>query len=218
MSRSGALGALIAIEGIDGAGKSTLQKLLGERWRRRGLRVVVRREPADAELGAEAQRQGADDPLAGALYFTLDRALVRSSVDRAIASGAIVLQDRSYHSTLAYQGSALSTDVRLALFLLQVRVTPEPDRVLWLDLPPAMALARIHRRGRRTSPLERRATLDRVRRAYRGMARSPKWIRLDATQPAEEIAAAADRALAGFLSRRRRRGPKVAKSGAAPVK
>lgn len=199
-------GQLIVLEGIDGAGKSTLQRELARRFRARGRRVLLLREPADLELGAEAQRQAARNPLAGALYFSLDRARARPRVERALARGTVVLQDRSYYSTLAYQGSALSTPERLALFLLQRHLTVEPDEVLWLDIPPAEALRRVGRRGTRRSPLERRRTLERVRAAYRAMSREASWHRLDATRSVAAIADAAERVLgAGRPARARRR-------------
>ncbi|HEV2316979.1 MAG TPA: dTMP kinase [Thermoplasmata archaeon] len=196
-------GGLIVLEGIDGAGKSTLQRRLALRWRARGWRVVLSREPHDPDLGRAAQVRGAKDPLAGGLLFTLDRALAAADTERAMRKGALVLQDRSYFSTIAYQGSALAPGERLALMLLQRHLTPEPDRVLWLDLLPVEALDRLRARGSRRAPFETMATLRRVRAAYRRLARDPRWIRLDARVPPDQLAELADRALARFLSTRR---------------
>jgi dTMP kinase len=197
-------GVLIAIEGIDGAGKSTLQRELAARWSGRGWPVVLRREPNDPALGREAQKRGAVDPLAGALFFTLDRALAREETLAALRKGAIVLQDRSYYSTIAYQASRLGAGERLVVLLLQQHVALEPDRVLWLDLPPATAIRRLSRRGQDRAPLERRATLVPVRRAYRRLCRPPRWVRLDASRTVEELVERADQALKGYLRGRRR--------------
>jgi dTMP kinase len=198
-------GALVVLEGIDGSGKSTLQRALAERWEARGWPVLLRREPNDPELGREAQLQGARDPLAGAVYFTLDRALNRPLTEAALARKVVVLQDRSYYSTIAYQASAMTPAERLAILLLQRRVSVEPDRVLWLDLSPVEALRRLDARGGPRAPLERRRTLERVRRAYRRMARPPRWAILDASQGPSTVAERADRQLYAFL--RRRLGP-----------
>jgi dTMP kinase len=200
-------GRLIVLEGIDGVGKSTLQRRLAAAWRKRGVRVVVWREPSDRRLGSAAQRRGRAVPLAGAIYFTLDRALARPAVERALAAGAVVLQDRSYYSTLAYQASTLSRADRDALARLQRAVTVEPDRIVWLDLAPADALGRIHRRGERPAPLERSGTLGRVREAYRALARDRRWKRFDAALPRKRLADEVDRWLAPLLRERpRRRG------------
>ena len=204
-------GILIAIEGIDGAGKSTLQRNLAARYRRRGWRVAIAREPADPTLGRAAQRATPKDPVAGALLFTLDRALARPGIAAALARGAIVLQDRSYYSTLAYQGSALPAAQERSLVTLQRQVTLEPDRILWVDLPPARALARVWDRGRERSPLERIPTLRKVRRAYRGLLRPPRWIRLDGEASPPEIAEAAERALERFVAPRMRRARRTAR-------
>jgi dTMP kinase len=200
-------GRLIALEGIDGAGKSTLQRALARRFRAEGRSVTLRREPADPELGRRAQELGRDDPLTGALLFTLDRARSRGPLLRAIGRGAIVLQDRSFYSTLAYQGSALPPPWRLEVERLQRLATVPPDRVLFLDLPPEQALARARGRGQRLAPFEKLRILARVRAAYRKLARRPGWIRLDATLPPEELADRAARALRGALGpAARRRG------------
>jgi dTMP kinase len=198
-------GRLIVLEGIDGAGKSTLQRALARRWRAEGRAVVLRREPSDRRLGELAQTLGAADPLAGALLFTLDRARSRPAVERELARGRIVLQDRSFFSTLAYQGPTLPAAWRRPVERLQEVAAVRPDRVLWLDLPPGAALARARGRGGALAPFERQRTLARVRRAYRTLARRPGWVRLDATRSPSVLADRAARALRGSVGPRRGR-------------
>ena len=127
-------GMFLAIEGIDGVGKSTLLRSLASALRRRGLSVAVRREPADRRLGALAQSAAAEDPWTGAVYFTVDRHLAAPALERALREHDVVLQDRSYFSTLAYQGSALPAADRRRLAQLQRSATRSPDRVVLLDL------------------------------------------------------------------------------------
>jgi dTMP kinase len=182
-----ARGTLVVVEGIDGVGKSTLIQSLARSLRRRGFSVVVRREPADPRLGALAQSAAAEDPWTGAVYFTVDRHLAAPALERDLRSHDVVLQDRSFYSTLAYQGSAMSPRDRRRLTQLQRAATREPDRVFLLELPPAEALRRLGGRRRRRGPLEVARTLERVARAYRALARSRRWKVLDARAPPEEL-------------------------------
>ncbi len=184
-------GTLIALEGIDGAGKSTLARSLAAALRRRGFSVRLRREPTDRRLGALAQSASVHDAWSGAIYFTIDRYLARPSLEKDLARHDLVIADRSYFSTLAYQGSALPARDRARLEAIQIATTRLPDRVILLDLPPARAIARLGRRASTRGPLERARTLHRVARAYRALARRDRWIVLDARRPAPELVAAA---------------------------
>ena len=186
MTRGGR-GWLIAIEGIDGAGKSTLQRALARRLRASGYRVGLWREPTDRRIGARAQAAGIDRPWTAAMFFTIDRVRARARLDRLLARNDVVLSDRSFHSTLAYQGSALPREERRTLEQIQRTVTRPPDRVLWLRLAPRDALPRIHHRGRRRAPLERQRTLRRVARAYQALSDAGHWVTLDARRPTLDL-------------------------------
>jgi dTMP kinase len=180
-------GRLLALEGIDGAGKSTLLRSLARALRRRGYSVGVRKEPSDPQLGALAQSAAAGDPWTGAVYFTVDRHLAAPALERDLRRYDIVLQDRSFYSTLAYQGSALPRRDRRRLDELQRSATRAPDRVILLDLAPSEALRRLGSRQAARGPLERSRTLERVARAYRVLARSSDWLVLDARAPPSEL-------------------------------
>jgi dTMP kinase len=186
-------GLLIALEGIDGAGKSTIARRLVRRWRSRGLRVALVREPTDRDIGATAASMSATDPWQAAIWFTLDRAIGRRRVESALASADIVLADRSFYSTLAYQGSALGPRERARLAEVQTAVARTPDLVVLLDIDPALALQRLARRGTVRAPLEKRAVLERVARAYRRLARSGRWLVVGADTDAASVVAAVDR-------------------------
>ena len=198
---------LVVLEGIDGVGKSTLARNLARRWRARGVRVVRRREPRDARLGRAAVRLARSDPWAAAMLFTLDRAA--RTEDRDVAGPrVVVLQDRSYLSTLAYQGHALPRPEFLRLRRLEERVAPRAAAVVWLDLPPAVALARVRRRGRPRAAIERALFLRKVRSAYAGLSKDRRWLRFDATAAPGPLADQVDRALADRFSRLRGRAPR----------
>ena len=200
-------GRLIALEGIDGAGNSTLTSALARSLRARGWSVTRRSEPADPRLGALAQRASVGDPWTGAVYFTVDRYLARPGLERDLRRYDMVLTDRSLYSTLAYQGSALPPRERRRLGELQRAATVPPDRVIYLDIDPLAALARLGRRGERRGPLERERTLRRVARGYRDLARGSGWIVLDALAPVPELVrqAIAGLRLGGAPPRRGRR-------------
>ena len=199
-------GRIIALEGIDGAGKSTLADALANRLRARGRRVGRWREPTDAEVGARAAEANRDDPWSAAVLFTLDRSVHRPDLEDLLDRGDVIA-DRSNHSTLAYQGSALPPAARKTLERLQHKVAVKPAVVILLDLPPDAALRRVSARGAHRSPIERLATLRRVARAYRAAARRGGWVVLDARLPPDELVEAADRALLrrGFGAVRSRR-------------
>ncbi len=201
-------GILVAIEGIDGVGKSTLQRQLAGRLRRDGFSVGLWREPTDPRLGRRAQKAGAASPWTAAMFFTLDRALALPRLLNLLARTQVVLSDRSFYSTLAYQGSAFAPRDRSQLVRIQRAVTRIPDRVLWLRLPPLEALRRVHGRGTTRAPLERRPTLERVARAYAELARAPGWTELDARAATDRLAHAAAQAIHPLLRRRKgtRRG------------
>ncbi|MGA7476478.1 MAG: dTMP kinase [Thermoplasmata archaeon] len=180
-------GTFLVLEGIDGVGKSTLLRTLARALRRRGLSVAVRREPADPRLGALAQSAAAEDPWTGAVYFTVDRQIAFPDLERDLREHDVVLQDRSFYSTLAYQGSALPPRDRRRLTELQRAATRAPDRVVLLDLDPAEAVRRLGGRALERGPLERLRTLRRVARAYRALARSHRWQVLDARAAPREL-------------------------------
>jgi dTMP kinase len=178
---------LIAIEGIDGTGKTTLQHALARKWRALGLRVLEFREPSRGAFGQRARRAAGADPWTAAMAFTEDRRHQRDRIERALRRGLVVLLDRSFYSTLAYQGSALPATRQHELERLQREATIVPDRVVLLDLPVELSEARMHRRGEAREPTERHEVLRRASRVYRRLARRRGWIVLDAREAPGQI-------------------------------
>jgi dTMP kinase len=200
-------GRLVAVEGIDGAGKSTFQRALLVHLRRKGVRVRSWREPTDRALGERAQSAGRERPWTAALFFTLDRATARGRLEKLLGRTEVVLSDRSFYSTLAYQGSALSAEQRRALTSIQRRAAVNPDLVILLRIPVTDALKRLTARGARRAPLERRRTLVRVARAYASLVRPRGWLVLDARRPVEDLVEAATRSVERLLRSPRHKGP-----------
>ncbi len=139
----------VAFEGIEGAGKSTVAQLVGERLEAEGRRVVRVREPGGTAVGERIRAilLGHDllpDPWTEALLFAAARAqLAGEVVGPALASGAWVLSDRSVYSSLAYQGAGRN------LGIAAVRSVNEPgllgvwpSLVILLNVDPAEGLRR----------------------------------------------------------------------------
>jgi dTMP kinase len=190
-------GRLIAIEGIDGSGKSTQARLLAE-----AVGALLTHEPGATALG-RALRALLLDPAgvqlsarAEALMVAADRAQhVSEVIAPALEDGRWVVTDRFSASTLAYQGHGRG----LALGELDRLVTwaasgIEPDLTVLVDLAPALAAAR---RGAVPDRLE---GLDdgfhhRVRQGYLSMAQSAptRWVVVDGSRPVRDVADAVHR-------------------------
>jgi dTMP kinase len=146
MKRKLPKGLLIAFEGIDGTGKSTQICLLAEKLRKMGLRVEKTREPTNGYYGAKIRELYADrggtsleDELQ--LFIADRREHVETVINPAIEAGGIVLTDRYYYSTAAYQGAAGLDPQRI--LQLNEEFAPRPDLVLLIDLPVSESIHRI---------------------------------------------------------------------------
>jgi dTMP kinase len=193
-------GALIVLEGLDGSGKSTQLPRLAYRLAARGHAVAPTREPYDCPAGralrAHARGQAAlapEDELE--LFLEQRRAHVRELIEPALARGEIVLSDRYFLSTVAYQG-ARGLDPKELLEANEAEF-PLPDLALLLELPPAEGLARAAARAGPAEPaFEREEFLARVAEIFASLER-PYLERIDASGPAdgveERIAAAVAR-------------------------
>ncbi|MGQ0646039.1 MAG: dTMP kinase [Gemmatimonadaceae bacterium] len=175
-------GSLVVLEGAEGVGKTTQLWRIAERARRDGLDVEVVREPGGTPLGDEIRRLVLDAPLhvvprAEALLFMASRAqLVDNVIRPALAQGKLVLTDRFFLSTYAYQVTGRGLDDTI------VRMTNTfatgglvPDLTILIDLPTGRGMARA---ATRSAPdrLERSGEdfHQRVTLAFRGFATS-EW-------------------------------------------
>jgi dTMP kinase len=143
-------GRLVAFEGLDGSGKSTQLELLAARLRAVGCDVVTTREPTEFPSGQrirEMARSGEQlEPEEELRWFVEDRRVhVAEVITPALRSGQIVLTDRYYLSTVAYQG-ARGLDFEEILGDSEDEF-PIPDLVLLLEIDPQIAFERVHARG-----------------------------------------------------------------------
>jgi len=180
-------GLFLVVDGLDGAGKSTLIKGLAHHLSRR--EVVLSREPTHGPYGRQLRESGAAGRLTPEReieLFELDRAEhVRDVIAPALARGAIVILDRYYYSSVAYQAAFGPPEAILARF---TSFAPKPDLALILDLPVAVALSRIQQRGEGRTDFERTETLEQCRQRFAWViAHCPESRRLDADRPADTM-------------------------------
>ena len=181
-SAEGALaerGTYVVIEGIDGTGKTELAARLVPPLLRRGHSVSSFRSPTDKFLRGEYARLLPTDSFAAALCFTVDRAMLRPEIESALDQGDIVLQDRSFYSTLAYQYPGLASERWRELERIERTLSIEPDLVLYLDAPVEVALQRMEASGQRDA-VEDEPYLTRVKMKFEQMFQPPRWVRIDA--------------------------------------
>lgn len=168
-----AKGKFIVLEGIDGSGKSTHAVLLKERLEQEGYRVFLTCEPTEGEAGRLLRRcltGEADLPeqaIAG-LFMTdrIDHILnAETGLLSHLAKGEIVLCDRYYFSSFAYNSLYAPMDWVIAINRI-ARETLRPDLTVFLDILPESFLSRIESRGKKER-YEKADLLRRVRENYR---------------------------------------------------
>jgi len=203
-------GRLITIEGIDGAGKTTLAAALRDCLEQRGLDVRLLREPGGVEA-SERVRELVKDPSmrigarAEALLYAAARAqLVEEALLPLLEGGSWVLLDRFVDSSLAYQGAGRNLGVEQVRAINRFATGGlDPDRTLLLQLDPALARARSRDRLQGPDRLENEAEdfFSRTDRAYRELASAdPARIRvIDAGARPESVLEAALAALDGLV-------------------
>ncbi len=200
-------GLLVVLEGIDGAGKSTVLERLAAFCHEHQIPHVTSREPTTGPSGMKLRQSAHDGRLSldeELALFLADRAEhVQTLIDPALADGKVVLIDRYYFSTAAYQG-ARGADPETILRRNEA-FAPEPDLVLLLDLDPDAGRQRIRERGGKPDSFEDAAYLAMVRSIFLSIARP--YIRLiDATRPAEDVK---QDCLASFTALLRKRPPET---------
>jgi dTMP kinase len=182
-------GRFITLEGIEGAGKSSLQQALAQALSARGRTVSTTREPGGTPLAEEirtvalARREGGMPPATELLLMFAARAAhVAQKIEPALARGEWVLCDRFTDASRAYQGGGRGLDNAVIEQLAGIAHPGlEPDLTLLLDITPEQGLARARQRGEGGDRFEdeRLAFFTRVRRRYLDLAAAePQRIRV----------------------------------------
>ncbi len=183
-------GRLVALEGIDGCGKSTQAHRLVAALIELGHGAVTFREPGDSEFGRELRRvfvEGRDiTPEEEMRLFLEDRRIdVRDNIEPALAAGQHVVMDRYYLSSVAYQG-VLGLDPQMVRATNEA-IAPRPDLTIILDLPVDIALRRIAAARGQANSFEGREYLEKVRKSYLGFASEKDIETVDATEHPDDV-------------------------------
>jgi dTMP kinase len=204
-------GRFITLEGIEGAGKSTVALALRAELEARGLDVLLTREPGGTPLAESLRelllRRGGEalNPVAEALLMFAARAVhLDNAIRPALAAGRWVICDRYTDASYAYQGGGRGVSTALIDQLAAaVHADLWPDRTLLLDVPVGTGLERAKSRPGAPDRFEseQRAFFEQVRSAYlRRAAHEPRRIRvIDGQRSAAEVVASALAAVADLL-------------------
>lgn len=183
-------GVLIALEGIDGAGKTTQASLLADALTRAGLDVVRTKEPTNGRWGTllrNSASTGRLSPEEELDAFLKDRAEhVETLIKPSMEAGKVVVVDRYYFSTAAYQG-ARGMDPN-ELITRNEQFAPRPDLLVILDVDPVEGVARIRRRGDEGNLFEHEEDLRKSASIF-ARIEGPDVLRIDGLLPPERILA-----------------------------
>ena len=179
---------LIDLEGIDGCGKSTQTKLLQEKLEELGENTVILKEPTNGPHGQKlwdvlhGKRKATNEEILE--FFILDRKQhVNEKVQPALDDSTIVLMDRYYYSSMAYQ---VAGGLDVEYIRNKHNFAPDPDIVLIFDLPVSTALERV-RGHSEADEFEKEEHLEKVREAYLNLESDPLVRIVDSTRTPEEI-------------------------------
>tara|TARA_B100000809_G_scaffold220805_1_gene228726 strand:- start:902 stop:1486 length:585 start_codon:yes stop_codon:yes gene_type:complete len=179
---------LINLEGIDGCGKSTQTKLLKKKFEEKGETVIILKEPTKEPHGQKlwdvlhGKRKATNEEILE--FFILDRKQhVNEKIQPALDDGTVVLMDRYYYSSMAYQVAG-GLDVKY--IRNKHDFAPNPDIVLIFDLPVSTALERV-RGHSEADEFEKEEHLEKVREAYLNLESDPLVRIVDSVRTPEEI-------------------------------
>jgi len=182
-------GVFIIFEGIDGTGKSTQMRLLAETLINNGYSVVETREPTDGKFGRKIRalylNRNTITPEKELDLFIKDRREhIDTLISPSLASGKIVLCDRYFLSTAAYQGAAGCDPEEI---FVRHEFAPSPDLAIIIEVDPHISINRItEKRGDALNDFEQLESLKKVDSIFKQMD-LPYIERIDGSLPAEEV-------------------------------
>ena len=185
----------VVFEGLDGSGKSTQVKILLDKLISDNYQVLPLREPGSTEIGEKIlnllDSKQELTPIMEFLLFSISRsAVVNEKIKPALETNKIVLCDRYFYSSIAYQGAGRNLDKDYIDFTNQLIIDKTiPDIVFYLDLTWE---EKINRKGIDKSDRfekENKIFHDKVRQEYLSLARndSDRWVVIDANLELDEI-------------------------------
>ena len=188
----------ITFEGGEGCGKSYQSKMLYHRLLKEGVAAILTHEPGGTPLGENISRwlkwRGEVNlsPVGELLLFSASRnQLVNEVINPALAKGEVVVCDRFYDSTLAYQGYGRGLDLYTIKRLNELSTDGlKPTLTILLDIPAAEGLARKNVKRQDRFEKEELAFHEQVRQGYLQLARNePKrFLVVDALLPRNTVA------------------------------
>jgi dTMP kinase len=195
-------GILIVLDGIDGTGKTTQAKKLLKTLKKKGYDAVYFREPSDSKWGREIKRKAAlADSLSPAQeldLFQRDRLEnVEKNLKPALEQNKIIVLDRYYYSTIAYQGARGIDPLRIQK--MNEKFAVKPDLAFILDVTPRVGLRRIEKTRREKDLLfEQEDYLGKVRKIFKSF-RGKNIFQIDAFRSEEDIYREIEETVCGFL-------------------
>jgi len=179
-------------EGLDGSGKSTQLSLLGKKLSKLGYKIHVTAEPTDMEIGTLVRKvlrkEKKLNPRALAMLYAADRAdhlEAEGGVIEHIKKGEVVLSDRYFYSSLAYQSVQVDSD-----FVKELNSYPHPKALIYLDAPIDDCLSRIDSRGERELFDKKEFLLEvskNFEKTFKDLPEEVHFLRLDARKSIEEL-------------------------------
>jgi dTMP kinase len=187
-------GVLVAVEGIDGAGKTSVAAMLAQFCGERGIACTLSKEPTSLKWGMELRRSASEGRLTlerETELFELDRREhIERSILPALQEGNIVILDRYFWSNVAYQGGR-GGDFENILARNE-SFAPVPDLVMLLDVDAELGIGRIRKRGEDPNLFEGLESLEKARRIFLQLASSHrKSLVLEAGEPLKTVGAKA---------------------------
>lgn len=179
-------GYLIVFEGIDGSGKTTVAKEVLKKLSDAGYRTYYTYEPWESPFAKLLQSfKGNVNPLIEALLMAADRYFhIENDIKPKLKEGYIILLDRYYYSSIAYQGAR---GVNIEWIKELNKYVIKPNIILYLDVSPETALKRVGKKTSKWEYFEKKEILLKVKKIYEKLIKTEKFTVINAEAPLNEV-------------------------------